>query len=774
MSFLSIAFLTALPLALTPLLLHLFDRRRNVVIEWGAMQFLQEAVTRRTSARKLKQWLLLLLRTLALLALILALSRPFIPGNWFSGTDRGETILVIDNSMSMQRKVDETTLFKNAIAQAKEQLDDLPSTDFVRVLLSSPYPSWATTGSLRADTNSLQIVIDQLDELQTTNGSSDLLSALFTAVQAEVQPTQQSRQIILLTDRQANDWDLDEEESWQRFQTTLTGAEVPTDLKVINLAKTSKSLRNVAVNSITANRTTVGVDRPLRLSAEIQNLGNARTSSANATWKVDEKESNTSQIPELDTQSTHQIEWQHSFSAPGVYAVTCQLDVEDDLREDNESTLVVEVIEEVPILLVEGSPTQTELQRDAFFVETALGWIDGEKTFKNTVYTPTVVTPERLEHIDLAEFQAVVIPNLTELSAKTVGRLEEFVTAGGGCWIGVGPRSDVDAFNQRFFADGHGLAPLRLDRIIDSAQNDSEESDETDTRTKINPFMKGHPATASLSDSDQLDLADVTVSRRFRFEVTQSDEETSVLLSLTNGEPLAVENYFGRGRVIVQGVPLRMQWSKLARSQSFVVMIHDWLDYLTQPLATRHNLSPGDELAIRLKSDDVQLATLKTPYGNEIELTAEPTDGGTLFRSNRTILPGEYRLNVGTTEEIPFNVSRDTAESDLTALSREQVSTLDELTTAVASSKKNESVKMSGSEPLWSYLLLGLILLIAAELLLAGMISRERFGAAPIAETNQTYGDDPLPLFQSNQPANMNSDTSVETNKYDHSVVSIN
>ena len=53
MSFLSIAFLAALPLAAAPLLLHFFDRRRNVVIEWGAMQFLEEAATRRTSARRI-------------------------------------------------------------------------------------------------------------------------------------------------------------------------------------------------------------------------------------------------------------------------------------------------------------------------------------------------------------------------------------------------------------------------------------------------------------------------------------------------------------------------------------------------------------------------------------------------------------------------------------------------------------------------------------------------------------------------------------------------
>ena len=100
MGFESIIFLTALPLAAVPLLLHFFDRRRAVVIEWGAMQFLQEAATRRTSARRLKEWLLLLLRIAALAVLIMALAQPLLRGNWFGTTDRKETIVVLDNSMS--------------------------------------------------------------------------------------------------------------------------------------------------------------------------------------------------------------------------------------------------------------------------------------------------------------------------------------------------------------------------------------------------------------------------------------------------------------------------------------------------------------------------------------------------------------------------------------------------------------------------------------------------------------------------------------------------
>ncbi len=50
----------------------------------------------------------------------------------------------------------------------------------------------------------------------------------------------------------------------------------------------------------------------------------------------------------------------------------------------------------------------------------------------------------------------------------------------------------------------------------------------------------------------------------------------SVLLGLSSGEPLAIEKSVGQGRVIVMGLPLMLRdWSDLARSQAYVVMVQD-------------------------------------------------------------------------------------------------------------------------------------------------------------------------------------------------------
>ena len=736
MSFLSIAFLIGLPLAAAPVLLHLFDRRRQVVIHWGAMQFLAEAASRRTSARKLKQWLLLLLRTMAVAALVLALARPMLPGSWLGSADRTETIFVIDNSMSMMRKAGESSLFEQAIARAIEETSELPPGDFVRLLLASPYPVWATAGSVRVEGGSPRALAEQLHSLRPTEGRSDLLAALFTAVHTEVQPTQKERRIVLFTDGQRSDWSLDDDGGWRRFREVLHTSPTPTHLEIVELNDTAPHAANLAISSLRSSRTVAGVNQPVRLTAHLQNYGDTRAPSSMAVWSVGPEELHQSQVPELQSGAEHEVVWRHSFSKPGVFAVSCRLEADDQLAPDNRATLVVEVVEQAPVLLVESALELAEVQQDAFFLQAALGWIDGEPLDEKAIYTPTLIEPDDLARADLQRYRAVVIPNHTDLTKEAVERLEQFVIDGGGLWIALGPRTDVEGFNQLLFADGAGLAPLAISELVDEEPSSSGADA---ARTTIDPFLPEHPATAELADHEQLDLGDVAIAQRFRFTPAARGKDASVLLSLNNGEPLTVEKYLGRGRVIVQAVPMRLTWSELVRSQAFVVMVHDWLDYLAQPTATRYNLKPGEPIVMHVADADSRQATLRTPHGDEIELTADDAGDGTVFRTSRTILPGDYWLDLGLSgDSIPFHVTRDPGESQLTPLTAEDQELLARAT-APRETAASSQVGASHSDPLWPLLLMILIGLIAAELLLSGIIARERFGADPISETTEHW-----------------------------------
>ncbi len=92
-------FLRFLPLAALPLLFHLFFRVRRRRRTFPSLLFFLAADPRVHYRRKVREWLLLLLRTLALLLLILGLARPVFRG---SGGVPRKLAAVVDNSASMR------------------------------------------------------------------------------------------------------------------------------------------------------------------------------------------------------------------------------------------------------------------------------------------------------------------------------------------------------------------------------------------------------------------------------------------------------------------------------------------------------------------------------------------------------------------------------------------------------------------------------------------------------------------------------------------------
>jgi hypothetical protein len=82
-SFLSPLFLVAAVAAAVPILLHLFHRKTEVVIDFPAVRLLTRAPVQQHRRRRLRELILLALRVTALMLLALSFARPY-----FAGADR--------------------------------------------------------------------------------------------------------------------------------------------------------------------------------------------------------------------------------------------------------------------------------------------------------------------------------------------------------------------------------------------------------------------------------------------------------------------------------------------------------------------------------------------------------------------------------------------------------------------------------------------------------------------------------------------------------------
>ncbi len=54
-----------------------------------------------------------------------------------------------------------------------------------------------------------------------------------------------------------------------------------------------------------------------------------------------------------------------------------------------------------------------------------------------------------------------------------MAELKAFAFNGGGVWIALGPRADIEMFNQYVFAHSDGLSPLAIDGIVAEQNADS-------------------------------------------------------------------------------------------------------------------------------------------------------------------------------------------------------------------------------------------------------------------------------------------------------------
>ncbi|MGB0581798.1 MAG: BatA domain-containing protein, partial [Limisphaerales bacterium] len=141
MTFLQPYILLGLPLILLPVVIHLINRMRHRPQPWAAMMFLIAATRASTNRARLKQWLVLLFRVLAVAALISFLARPLGGGwlGWAVNAAPDVIMIVLDRSASMETKLPGQTITRReqALKMIAEAADKFSETSHLFLLDSA-------------------------------------------------------------------------------------------------------------------------------------------------------------------------------------------------------------------------------------------------------------------------------------------------------------------------------------------------------------------------------------------------------------------------------------------------------------------------------------------------------------------------------------------------------------------------------------------------------------------------------------------------------------
>jgi hypothetical protein len=732
MNFLGAAFLLALPLVAVPVAIHLYRGRQRDVLLWGAMQFLAAAVTKGRRMERLEELLLMLLRFAAVAALVLALARPMVRSSWFRQDTERDVILVLDNSLSMSREVDGQSAAARMKEEAFDAIDSLSASDGVQILLAVG-SEWATAEPIAADSGGKRRLREIVEAAEPTQGSANLLACLQDAVHLQSAGQLSGRRVLVFTDSQAKSWQVDAGPAWQQLAADRDAAKFPITIAVVECGLKTPMVDNLAVATIEAERGLIRPGDQVKVAAEILNASDVPSESATVEWVIADKVVQESPLGPLEPRAKTQVTASLRMADAGVHAVTGRIKNQDEVPLDQENSIVVEVAGELPILFVQGGYTGDPAVAAPKLLAAALGFKDGQPQAWHSVFHPESITATALATHPLDNYRAILINNVGEMDRATLDRLDSFARSGGGIWIALGEDVDSEQFNRDWYSDGDGLSPLAIDSLQVVEKVD-------DMASTVHPPARDHQATLQLANTTQLDIDEARIRQRWLFaEKSAGDDATSALLESGNGQPLVVEKFVGQGRILVQAFPLGLEWSNLPLLKAYVVMVHDWLTYVTAPRTARYNLSPGAPIFASVPKDAAGAsAVLITPRGKELPLVSADPDLEPVYRFSQTRLPGLYRVRFTSdgapVGDVPFYVARDVSESDLRPLTEsDRISLLTPAGVHLAGAEAPLPQPAESAPPLdpfWGVLLAALVALLAGELLLSNWLARQRSGLA--------------------------------------------
>ncbi|MBD3285634.1 hypothetical protein GF359_04170 [candidate division WOR-3 bacterium] len=225
-SFASPWFLLLTPIALGPLVLHLLSRRKMRRTEFSSLFFLRKLRERRFRWLKLRDILLLILRTLFLAFLVLALSRPVWKGRFPVRLTRADLVLVLDDSYSTSARFAEIT-------ETAERLSgELTSGSGLSILT----PSGVIWDTLLQDI-SVSGWETRLQNLQASQSGRDLEDAWKQALSMLEKSKTSNKRIAFVSDGQARALDF------------LKTAPIPSDIEVYCFTDRAEPPANVSILS---------------------------------------------------------------------------------------------------------------------------------------------------------------------------------------------------------------------------------------------------------------------------------------------------------------------------------------------------------------------------------------------------------------------------------------------------------------------------------------------------------------------------------------------
>ena len=712
MTFLNPLALFGLLAVAIPILLHILNLRKLRTIEFSTLSFLKELQRTRIRRFRIRQLLLLILRTLLIVFAVLALTRPTLRGplTGFTGTQaRTSAVILIDDTPSMNASNERGELFQQAKAAGRTVLANLAEGDEVSVIRLSSVGRDEPPPLLK----DLPMVRRAFSELRTTFIHRTLEDGLRAAGKVIAGSRNVNKEIYILSDVQAS--------SLEPAPANRREPLFDPQTRVFLIPMTAASTANAGIQEVILPNAIHEVGRPVAVVARVTNFSPQPMKNHVVSVFVDGTRvaQRGVDIPEgRSAVAEFTIVPQRSGWLNGVIELE-----PDDIDFDNRAFFSVHIPSTLRVLLA-GSP------QDVRYVRLALLTRQADSTQSIRI---SELTLDRLSGPPVHAADAMIIVNPGMLRDDQVQAIGQLLARGGGVILFPGPATTPATYQKTF-------GPLRFPVLTGinsaSSKTGAEASFLEFTRVDLqhpiflNMFERSaqnsrRSSTPRASQGESpVESPRVRMSARF-----VPSSSAAVIATLSDGSPFLFEQPIAAGRLLVFSVTPQTDWSDFPVRGMFAPLVHRAVMFAARQEETTPSICPGDEAVIDLQNPPAGTISVTGPSGHEEILSIFDHGLSKAVRLRTAESPGAYRLARGdeTLREVDVNV--DPRESDLTPAADDALTKLlehlgigrvkrvdrpDDIPRAVQEARY-------GTE-LWKYCLVAALLLGLAEL----AVARER------------------------------------------------
>ena len=661
--------LYALSAIAIPIIIHLFNLRKHRVIYFSSIRFLKEIKDENRRKSRIRDILILISRILAIVFLVLAFAKPYIPDSNIKSTN--QIFIYIDNSQSMDIDFGQGNLLNIAKKKAIEIIESY-SSEKEFYLITNDFESKNT---LKYNRDAIKLHIKNIKSSKTARSIKSIISRANSI-------NSRSSHLYFISDFQENSLKIDE----------IKENKIKNRISLMPITKIQTT--NINIDTLLTTPILIS-DNEVEIKVVVSNQSSNNIENEILFLYIDNQQKSQQYI-NLEPYEKKEIKFQ--FSNNSNRFINGEIRTQDiPVTFDNSLFFILSKTQKFNLTIINHD--NDNIAFNALFKS------------DTSLFNYISLKQKNVNHKFLLKQDFIILNEVTQIGSGLANTLLSFVNNGGRLLV-VPPKNLID-FNQYNIL----LKSLKINTIATKYNN----------KLKINQFSTKHPIYNNVF-TEELSKTDFPVSKQ-NFILNTNIVSTQII-GLANKEDFLSEYKLGNGTIYQFSSPIQKEFNNFTKHALFVPTLINiatssnienmpyYIIGTNQKISTK-NINYSNEM-LRIQGENCEIIpTISNQNGQQLlNYHNQITKNGfyDILKDNQTI--DRIAFNYNTSEAITSSLTEKEIKDHISENKLKNISIISTSYTEIRNTIKEEE---KGKE-YWQILIILSLIFFALEILLIKLI----------------------------------------------------